>query len=243
VRLKRIAKLLTNRLAKPWGFEFVSSHLVMRPQRQLDWLKRLRIRTVLDIGANTGQFAARIRGSFPESVIYSFEPLRDAYASLRSRMGADPAFKAFNFALGDKDATTLMHRSGVSDSSSVLRMLQLHTAAFPNTALAGTEEIEVRRLDALNFSLEPGLLVKIDVQGFEDRVIRGGRATIGGADCVITEVSFDKLYEEQPLFDDIYHTLRDMGFEYSGSLDQLLDPRDGRPLQADAIFLKPEKLR
>lgn len=246
MKLKRIVRSLINGTFKPWGMELAYSHLVMAqppeaqpPEAQHDWLKNLHIRTVLDIGANTGQFAAKIRSILPESFIYSFEPLPDAYASLVSEMGGEPCFKAFNFALGDENKKTMIHRSGFSPSSSLLPMLELHTAAWPYTTEVGTEEIEVRQLDTLDFALEPGVLVKIDVQGFEDKVIAGGRATIGAAACVLTEVSFQRLYEGQPLFDDIYRMLLDLGFEYQGNWDQAPDPRDGRPLQADAIFINP----
>ena len=229
-------------MVKPWGMELAYSHLVIRPETQHDWLKELCIKTVLDIGANTGQFATKIRDILPEAFIYSFEPLRDAHALLLSEMGTDPAFKAFNFALGDESTTTKINRSRSSASSSLLRMLGLHTAAWPFTAETGTEETELRRLDAVDLLIAPRLLVKIDVQGFEDKVIVGGRNTIGAAACVVTEVSFQRLYEAQPLFDDIYRMLRDMGFEYRGNWEQLPDPRDGTLLQADAIFVNPDNL-
>jgi len=52
------------------------------------------------------------------------------------------------------------------------------------------------------------------------------------------ETSFTKLYAGQPLFDDIYKTLKESGLGYGGNWDQLTDPRDGRILQANAIFLR-----
>ncbi len=238
MKLKKVVKSLVNRTFDPWGMELAYSHLVMHPKN--DWLQNLRVQTILDIGANKGQFAARIREILPEAFIYSFEPLRDAHEALLSRMEGDNAFQTFNFALGDENAKAVIHRSGYSQSSSLLPMLELHTEAWPHTAEAGTENVVVRRLDGLNLLLKPRIMVKIDVQGFEDRVIAGGRVTIGGATCVITEVSFQKLYDGQLLFDDIHFMLRDMGFQYSGNWDQLLDPRDGRPLQADAIFINPD---
>lgn len=237
MNLKKGVKALINRMVEPWGMELAYSHLVLRPETQHDWLKNLHIRTVLDIGANEGQFAVNIRTILSEAFIYSFEPLRDIHASLVSEMRGDTRFKSFNFALGDEDATVVIHRSGSSQSSSLRPMLELHKAAWPHSAESRTEEIEVRRLDSLNLPLEPGVLVKMDVQGFEDRVIAGGRDTVSRAACVITEVSFQRLYEGQPLFDDIYQLLRGMGFEHWGTWEQIPDPRDGSPLQADAIFI------
>ena len=238
MNLKRAAKNFINRAVRPWGMELAYTHVLERPELRRDWLRSLPVRTVLDIGANTGQFAAEIRDLLPEAFIYSFEPLRDAHAELVARMKGDGRFRAFNVALGDEDSRSVIHRSDFSPSSSMRPMLELHTAAWPHTAGVAAEEVEVRRLDSLGIEPEPELLVKIDVQGFEDKVIEGGRATIARASYVVTEVSFGSLYEGQPLFEDIYRLLGGMGFGYRGSLWQLPDPRDGRPLQADAFFVR-----
>jgi hypothetical protein len=84
--------------------------------------------------------------------------------------------------------------------------------------------------------LRDPLLLKLDVQGFEDKVIIGGEDVVARAKIIIIEVSFLPLYEGAPLFDDIYQILKTRGFTYNGNFDQLLSPEDGRPLQADAIF-------
>ena len=242
MKLKRIVKSFINRAVKPWGMELAYSHTLAESEARRDWMTRLQIRTVLDIGANTGQFASYIRDLLPDAFIYSFEPLSDAYAALVKRMRGDIRFRAFNFALGDRDSRTVIHRSNFSPSSSLLPMLELHVAAWPHTVEAGTEEVEVRRLDSLRIEPEPELLVKLDVQGFEDKVIEGGRQMLAQANYIMTEVSFAELYEGQPLYEDLYSRLVGMGFNYRGNLNQLTDPRDGRPLQADAFFIKDRAL-
>jgi FkbM family methyltransferase len=47
--------------------------------------------------------------------------------------------------------------------------------------------------------------------------------------------------EGQPLFDEIYVIIREMGFLHHGNLNQLLNPKDGSVLQADGIFIKSAK--
>ena len=42
--------------------------------------------TVLDVGANTGQFALEIHKILPQAMIYSFEPLKDCYEQLMHNM-------------------------------------------------------------------------------------------------------------------------------------------------------------
>lgn len=64
------------------------------------WLKSMDIKTIIDIGANTGQFATYIREVFPNAMLYSFEPLLDCYRNLISNFKDSNTFKAFNVALG-----------------------------------------------------------------------------------------------------------------------------------------------
>ncbi len=79
--------------------------------------------------------------------------------------------------------------------------------------------------------------MKIDVQGYEDRVLRGGEQTVKRAQVLLVETSFQQLYEGQALFEDILALLRGWGFRYAGALDQLLNPRTGEALQQDSIFV------
>ena len=81
------------------------------------------------------------------------------------------------------------------------------------------------------------MLVKIDVQGFEDRVLRGGERTIREAKAIIIETSFVPLYEGQPLFSDIRRQLTGWGFVYAGSVGQIRSRTTGEVLQEDSLFL------
>jgi hypothetical protein len=92
---------------------------------------------------------------------------------------------------------------------------------------------------APQLELRDPLFIKIDVQGYEDEVLAGGEQTIRRAAVVLVETSFETLYEDQPLFDEVYRTLTGWGFRYAGSLDQICSPQDRRPLQADSLFVRP----
>ena len=61
---------------------------------------------------------------------------------------------------------------------------------------------------------------------------------VARAKIMIIEVSFQPLYEGGPLFDDVYRLLKAYGFTYNGNFEQLCSPKDGRVLQADAIFCR-----
>jgi FkbM family methyltransferase len=208
--------------------------------REVLWLRKLGIKTVIDIGANTGQFAASMNEIFPDARLYSFEPQKDCYEELLIKFKDVSCFHAFNIALGNEAGELEFYRNDYSQSSSLLPMAELHKTSYPFTKNSMLDKVEVTLLDNIfqQLEIETPFLIKVDVQGFEDKVIEGGKKTFSQAKVVIIEMSFEVLYEGQKLFDEMYQIMRNFGFEYRGSLQQLLNPDDGRVLQEDAIFMR-----
>jgi len=204
------------------------------------WLLANNINTVFDIGANVGQFASLIHEVLPTATIYSFEPLKDCYEQLKKKMKGVDNFKAFNLALGDTNSLLTMHKSEHSPSSSMLPMANLHKQNYPHTHKNTTLEVRSARIDdvAKELKIENNLLIKIDVQGFEDKVIAGGINIIKRSKILIIETSFQPLYIGQPLFEDIYNFLKNE-FRYMGALGDIrANHIDGSPLFEDSIFVK-----
>src|SRR6185369_15495578 len=90
------------------------------------WLIDLDIQTVLDVGANVGDFAKLAREVFPKAAIYSFEPLPDCYAELKSSLPGDANFFPIECGIGSTEQTLEFFRSFHSPSSSFLKMEELH---------------------------------------------------------------------------------------------------------------------
>ena len=238
----RLAKRCTKRLFRIFGLDIrrIPSY------QPYSWLREVGIQTVLDIGANTGQFAAMIHQVLPEARVYSFEPLRDCYEQLSKNMQGIAGFKGFNFALGDVNGQAEIFHNDFSPSSSLLPMEELHMRAFPFTVHATPEIIEVRRLDevAKDIEISDNCVIKVDVQGAEDKGIEGGQATLSMASVVVVETSFEVLYTGQALFHTIYDLLRERGLVYMGSEHIIRNPNDGRVLQCDSLFFRrPDRSR
>jgi FkbM family methyltransferase len=211
-----------------------------RPEDRYKWIQGMGIRTILDVGAHAGESAEQFAVLFPEAMIYSFEPLRDCFHLLQSKIADRANHRAFNVALGDKPGCGEIHRSAFSLSSSLLEMTDLHKKALPFSANAKTEAIEIRTLDSMTpeLKLASSVLLKIDTQGFEKNVLLGGERTLPQIKIIIVELSFAELYRGQPLFPEINRWLEERGFEYRGSWgSQLNNPKDGMPLQQDGIFI------
>jgi len=199
----------------------------------------MNIQTVLDVGANEGQFARRVRSLLPEATIYSFEPLPHVFNILAKLQTHDSRFEAINAGLGDELGEVDFEENSFSPSSSMLGVTQRGIGAFPHTSRTKKIRVSMTTLDnwAERRNLQTPMLVKMDVQGFEDRVIRGGARTIRRSDVVVSEVSFVSLYNDQPLFGQIYTSMGALGFRFAGTIENLNDPGTGEILQADAIFI------
>jgi FkbM family methyltransferase len=239
----RLIKSGAKRLFRRFGFDLrrIDESTVFDERRYL-WLTNFPIRTVLDIGANIGQSAVLFHRLLPNATIYSFEPIEHCYEKLKRNVAGVPVVHTFNVAIGDTRGDATLYRSSSPGSSSLLPMEELHWRAFPSTEPSGEEKVTVARLDdwADGFELEDEILMKIDVQGYEDRVLAGGGRILDRTRAIIAEVSFQELYVGQPLFHDIYDRLRDAGFRFMGSLKDILNPLDGSVLQADAVFIRKD---
>jgi FkbM family methyltransferase len=203
------------------------------------WLKSLDIRTVFDIGGNVGQFARLVHATLPEATIYSFEPLPDCHRELAKALGGFKSFQAFNYALGDAGGELDFWRSPHTPSSSFLPMTSAHEAAYPESRHSTKVRVQVRALDdvARQLSIQDGLFVKIDVQGYEGPVLRGGEETLRRAALVMIETSFVPLYREQLLFSGVLARMEALGFRFFGNLAQHGDPHSGCALFADSLFV------
>ena len=202
------------------------------------WLKRAEIKTVIDVGAHTGEFSSAVRAVLPNARIYAFEPQADCCRKLIRRFGEDALYQAFPVALGDERGPVDFWRSSFSKSSSVLPMSVLHQEAFPWTADNHSTKVRLQTLDdyADEMELSEKTLLKIDVQGYEDRVLRGATRTLERVHYVIVEVSVGPLYDGQAQFHTIYEFLVQSGFSYMGNMEQLSSPMDGSILQVDSLF-------
>src|SRR5581483_4796413 len=205
--MKHIKRLL-NALAKRFGYRIDSyDHLakLMQSSGCDNWLERRSllmqardVDCVLDVGANVGQYARSLRVNGFKGQIISFEPLKSAFEKLRGAAQHDELWRCENYALGAVDSTALINVAGNSQSSSLLAMRKLHAEAAPESRYVGTEAISVRRLDGV-FSELVGAhrapYLKIDAQGYEKEVLKGGIASLPRISLVQIEASLCSLYE------------------------------------------------
>lgn len=195
-------------------------------------------RTVLDVGASYGQFTVACSLAFPGVRVLSFEPNPGTLPVLAGTGARISGARVFPVALGAAEGTMALHVSRNPGSSSLLPMLDTHRAAFPDTEEVLTTPVEVRRLDDLlaGEALERPVLLKVDVQGYEDAVFAGAANTLAGVDRVLVEMSEVPLYEGQALRPRIEEILSSHGFVFEEVFERIVSPVSGETLQVDGLF-------
>ena len=199
------------------------------------------IGVVVDAGANTGQFATRVREDGFRGRIVSFEPLGPAFQELTHNAASDALWDVRRLALGDRDGSTEMNVAGNLLSSSLLPMRRQHVLGAPESAYVGVERVATARLDSLRdelFGRGERLLLKLDVQGFELQVLRGAEETLAQVEAVESELSLVPLYEGQALFPELHGYLDDRGFDLVTLEHLFSDPSTGKLLQLDGLFVR-----
>lgn len=195
-------------------------------------------RTVIDVGANVGQFAIAAAMIFPGLEVHSFEPVPEIVATLKENVRNIPKIKVYPVALGERQGLAALHVNSHTQSSSILSLDKSHIEAFPNEREARTIEVELTTLDAVfdRLDLKPPILLKLDVQGYEAQTLTGGPRTLKRCDYVVTEASFKPMYQGETPFNEILITMAQKNFEFLRPVGWLRSPHIGEILQIDALF-------
>ena len=200
-------------------------------------LRDLSCKTVVDIGANKGQFSLVAVDAFPDACVYAFEPLVGPADVYRRVFVDDDRVSLTQAAIGPKFGTGKMYVSRREDSSSLLEITSLQESMFPGTGLKETTEIEVGPLDHYVRSerIQAPALLKLDVQGYELQALKGCTNLLRLFNNIYVECSFVELYLGQALAYQVIEYLLQHDFHLCGLYNMVSDAND-QAIQADHMF-------
>jgi FkbM family methyltransferase len=204
-------------------------------------LGRFAFDSVVDVGANKGQFATFARVCFPQCRIVSFEPLDGPAHIFESLFRNDAKTRLVRTAIGSKRGSLVMQVTAQDDSSSPLVVGKIQRQAFGTTVVG---EREVPSGPLLDFVCDDDLgksnLLKVDTQGFELEVLRGAESLLDRFSVIYCEVSFVELYVGQALASDVITYLFHHQFDLKGVYN-IASSRNVGPLQADMLFFRRDQ--
>ena len=192
--------------------------------------------SVVDIGANRGQFTLLCAGLYPKARIFAFEPLPGPYAILARIAARHPRIRTHQAAIGPSAGPAQMHVMRPDDCSSLLAPTARQTAIFRGSGHSGVATVALAPLDVFVTARElaPPSLLKLDVQGFELEALKGCAGLLDRFAAVYVECSFERLYADQALADEILAHLAERGFGLKGVYNAVYDG-GGRAVQADFL--------
>lgn len=197
---------------------------------------------VLDVGANTGQYAGRLRTLGYRGRIVSIEPLTDAHRQLAEAAAGDPLWTVGpRVALGDRDGTATLQRSAESDMSSFLPFRPEMATLLDSAAMCGEEIVPVHRLDGLFEQFAgPGdrVLLKSDTQGWDLAVLDGAAAVLDRITLVQIELALVPVYQGEPDWLVAVGRLAALGFSPILFSPGYFNRRLARLLSMDGVFAR-----
>jgi len=211
--------------------------------RRIKLLQHYHIDLVFDIGANKGQYAIGIMDAGYSNKIVSFEPLSSVHTIIERESKRFPQWTvAPRCAVGSKNEEIEINISANSVSSTLLNMLDSHIEGAPESKIIGKEKVKVVPLDEAAQAYISGsknIFLKIDVQGFEQEVLKGAERMIDKAKGIEMEISLIPLYENQNwLLPQVLEYMQKKGFQLTSIVPAFTDNATGKVLQCNGIFFR-----
>jgi FkbM family methyltransferase len=182
---------------------------------------------IYDIGAAYGEWSMMAAKLWPRAKLVAFEPNAREREALEETKRQLPQFDFRLCFLGSTRGTVRYSDSGTQTSA---------------LAGAGNQTAEMLVLDELVASgqIPAPDFMKLDVQGFELEVLRGGERALAGAQGALLEVSFVPFLPNMPLLADVVSFMDQRGFACYDVMGIFRRRSDDALVQMDLMFLKKD---
>ena len=218
-----VVKKLIGKIARDAGYDITRKNNGYF-DRRVAFFNQHGITVVLDVGANVGQYASRIRSLGYKGRIESFEPEPESFAKLQQHFSADHDWRGHQVAVGASRGEVLLQVSEKRSLSSVLSPNTNLAGSLPGASVEKTEPVRMESIDSVWSSVvrpDDIVALKVDTQGFESEVLRGARESLADVSILEVELAFAEFYEGQRLLYEMIPEIRDLGF-------RLIDIDDSR---------------
>jgi FkbM family methyltransferase len=197
------------------------------------------LRTIVDVGANIGQWANALLACITPEKLIIVEPIPDAFDALQKKFADNHRVELHNVAVGERESVEKLKITRDTTGASLLQPRK-EMRAVVGSGWTVTSEIEVpmTTLDRLLVDL-PGIsLLKIDVQGYEKPVLAGARQTLAKTKFILIELNFMPQYDGGSWLGEIHDILtRDHGFFLANASAPLV--LNGRAAMVDGLYVNP----
>ena len=201
---------------------------------------------VLDVGANKGQYATRLRAAGYTGWIVSFEPVAADFEILAQKAAQDPRWTVHQIGLGRESGEIAMNVVP-GTLSSVLSATEFGAERYEQLQHASAQQVQVRRLDEVWGAVTGHVpdcrpYLKLDTQGFDLEAFAGLGKRVEELVGMQSEVALIKIYEGMPTMTEALAVYEAAGFEVSGMFPVSRERRTGRVLEFDCLMIREKAL-
>lgn len=222
-KLSNYRKVFLEASARTYAHDYPGKFNTMLEQIHLRRLMNyLEVDCIFDVGANSGQYASMLRDKveFSGSIV-SFEPIPELAELLRKKAHLDPTWSIQEMALSDCSGRKIFNVMQSDRFSSLGTPTAKDTEFLMNlNTTVRTIEVQVETLDSVFPQIKKALgfkkpFLKMDTQGFDLHVIRGGMNCIKEFVGIQSELAIKRLYVESVPFQEVISCYRELGFDLS----------------------------
>lgn len=182
-------------------------------------LCNLNINKVIDVGSHKGEFLETVLKIQNIDSFYAFEPQKHIFSQLSEKFSENKKVKLFNYALDDEIKNKKLKINKLSMTSSLaefnddsLYLKLKNFLTFSKSNFIDEYEVQTSTIDKIfeNINLK-NALIKIDVEGFEMKVIKGSQRKLKEISFILLENQFGNHYKNND-FKDILKYLKKQNF-------------------------------
>ena len=192
---------------------------------------------IVDVGAADGRISEKFIEAFPDATVYAFEAIAAMFAELQERLAGNKSIIAVHTGLGSEPKELPIHLSQRITSSSFFDIEKNISNQFfsENLKDIGVESVNISTLDQEIPRDRHINILKMDVQGFELEVLRGGQNTLRRTAIVVVEMQNHDLYVGAPKYSDLDEFLRGGNFELYDVIPSIR--QDKKLYEWDSIYV------
>ena len=196
---------------------------------------------IIDVGFNKGQFSSLVLLFKKKASIYAFDPNLGETILIANKLEKfyPQRFVFFNFALGDVIESKRLNLAVSSDNNSFLKPTYENENLYSKAMLTGIKnKVLIKTLSSVNFKLDSSNnLLKIDVQGYELKVLKGiSKKLFKKIKWIYIEVSEIKMYKGQGSFKLIDDFLRENGFFLEKKFNIVRNSQNKKIIYCDSLY-------
>jgi FkbM family methyltransferase len=239
VKLQFILGILRNEIVDDmFSYPSIVNNGYLHIERAISILKdrKVPVEWIVDVGAAGGETCILFSKAFPSAKIIGFEPIRETFNRLTGNVANYPNIQIHHHALGNKKGAEFINVMSRITASSIFESAQ-------NSSLNGNhffdqveqERIEIDLLDNVLTQRGEIGLIKMDVQGYELEVLKGGAQTLRRTHFVLLEMQNHEIYNGAPKYYILDAFLREAGFELFEMIPSIRENRQIK--EFDALYI------